>query len=148
MTLRSDHVAGGFFVAFGILVIALSGDLPVGDLSMPGAGFLPKILAFLTIVFGLTLAVRASESKAFVALEWSNISHAGMVVAITAIAIAVYDWLGFLTTMVLLMFALLIVIERRDIVRATSYSLGVVLITYVTFEDVLKTPLNTGPFGF
>ncbi len=148
MTLRSDHVAGGFFVAFGILVIALSGDLPVGDLSMPGAGFLPKILAFLTIVFGLTLAVRASESKAFVALEWSNISHAGMVVAITAIAIAVYDWLGFLTTMVLLMFALLIVIERRNIVRATSYSLGVVLITYVTFEYVLKTPLNTGPFGF
>jgi hypothetical protein len=50
--------------------------------------------------------------------------------------------------MVLLMFALLIVIERRDIVRATSYSLGVVLITYVTFEYVLKTPLNTGPFGF
>ena len=148
MTLRSDHVAGGFFVAFGILVIALSGDLPVGDLSMPGAGFLPKILAFLTIVFGLTLAVRASESKAFIALEWSNISHAGMVVAITAIAIAVYDWLGFLTTMVLLMFALLIVIERRDIVRATTYSLGVVLITYVTFEHVLKTPLNTGPFGF
>ncbi len=70
MTLRSDHVAGGFFVAFGILVIALSGDLPMGDLSMPGAGFLPKILAFLTIVFGLTLAARASESKVFAALEW------------------------------------------------------------------------------
>ena len=148
MTLRSDHVAGGFFIVFGILVIALSGDLPMGDLSMPGAGFLPKILAFLTIVFGLTLAARASESKAFVTLEWSNIRHAGLVVAITAIAIAVYDWLGFLTTMVLLMFALLIVIERRDIVRAAAYSLGIVLITYVTFEYVLKTPLNTGPFGF
>lgn len=46
MTLRSDHVAGGFFVAFGILVIALSGDLPVGDLSMPGAGFLPNFSPF------------------------------------------------------------------------------------------------------
>jgi Tripartite tricarboxylate transporter TctB family len=148
MTLRSDHIAGGFFVAFGILVIALSGDLPVGDLSMPGAGFLPKILACLTILFGLTLAVRASESKTFVTLEWSNAHHAGMVVAITALAIAVYDWLGFLTTMVLLMFALLIVIERREIVRAAIYSLGIVLVTYVTFEYVLKTPLNTGPFGF
>lgn len=148
MTLRSDHVAGGFFVAFGILVISLSGDLPVGDLSMPGAGFLPKILALLTILFGCTLAARASESKAFAALEWSNIRHAGMVVAITAIAIAVYDWLGFLTTMVLLMFALLIIIERRDVMRAATYSLGIVLVTYVTFEYVLKTPLNTGPFGF
>ena len=148
MTLRSDHIAGGFFVAFGILVIALSGDLPVGDLSMPGAGFLPKILAFLTIVFGLTLAARASESKAFATLEWSNVRHAGLVVAITAFAIAVYDWLGFLTTMVLLMFALLVVIERRNVIYAAVYSVGVVVVTYVTFEYVLKTPLTTGPFGF
>ena len=68
--------------------------------------------------------------------------------AITALATAVYDWLGFLTTMVLLMFALLTVIERRNILRAATYSLAIVLITYVTFEYVLKTPLNTGPFGF
>jgi hypothetical protein len=148
MTLRSDHVAGGFFIAFGILVIVLSGDLPMGGLAMPGAGFLPIILAVLTIVFGLTLAVRASESKIFAALEWTNIRHAGLVVAITALAIGVYDWLGFLTTMVLLMFALLVVVEHRNLARAAVYSLGVVLITYVTFEYVLKTPLNTGPFGF
>lgn len=148
MTLRSDHVAGGFFVAFGILVIALSGDLPMGDLSMPGAGFLPKILACLTIVFGATLATRASESKPFATLEWSDMRHAGLVVAITAIAAAVYDWLGFLTTMVLLMLALLTVIERRHVVPAAIYSLSIVLLTYVTFEYVLKTPLNTGPFGF
>ena len=69
-------------------------------------------------------------------------------VTITALATAAYDWLGFLTTMVLLMCALLIVIERRGIVRAAAYSLSIVLITYVTFEYVLKTPLNTGPFGF
>jgi hypothetical protein len=41
MTLRADHVAGAAFVAFGILIIALSGDLPTGQLSMPGSGFLP-----------------------------------------------------------------------------------------------------------
>ncbi len=45
MTLRADHVAGAFFVGFGLLVIALSGDLPTGNLSMPGSGFLPKIIA-------------------------------------------------------------------------------------------------------
>jgi len=148
MMLRADHVAGGFFVAFGLLVIALSGDLPMGDLSLPGAGFMPKILACLTILFGLVLAARASESKPFVMISWSDAQHAGMVAAITAIAIGIYDWLGFLTTMIVLMFALLVVIERRNYVRAAAYSTGVVLITYVTFEYVLKTPLNTGPFGF
>jgi hypothetical protein len=148
MTLRVDHVAGGFFVAFGILVIALSGDLPFGDLALPGSGFMPKILAGFSILFGGVLAVRARESRPFIQLDWADLRHAALVVAITALAASVYDWLGFLTTMVLLMFALLVVIERRHIVPAGAYSLGVVLITYVTFEYLLKTPLNTGPFGF
>ena len=41
MTLRADHVAGAIFVGFGLLVFALSGDLPTGTLSMPGSGFMP-----------------------------------------------------------------------------------------------------------
>ena len=35
MTLRADHVAGAAFVAFGILVFALSGDLPFGACRRP-----------------------------------------------------------------------------------------------------------------
>ena len=70
MTLRADHVAGAFFVVFGLLVIALSGDLPTGNLSMPGSGFLPKIVAGLTIFFGLVLVLRANESKVFATLPW------------------------------------------------------------------------------
>ena len=45
MTLRADHAAGAFFVAFGLLVFAISTDLPFGNLSLPGSGFLPIILA-------------------------------------------------------------------------------------------------------
>ena len=70
MTLRADHVAGAFFVVFGLLVIALSGDLPTGNLSMPGSGFLPKIVAGLTVFFGLVLVLRANESKVFATLPW------------------------------------------------------------------------------
>src|SRR4029077_21028781 len=72
MTLRADHVAGAFFVAFGLLVIALSGDLPTGNLSLPGSGFLPKIIAVLTIFFGLVLILRAKESRVFATLSWSD----------------------------------------------------------------------------
>ena len=148
MTLRADHVAGAFFVAFGFLVIALSGDLPTGNLSLPGSGFMPKIVASLTIFFGLVLMLRAKESKAFATLTWSDAKHAGLVVALTALAIAAFEWLGFLTTDVLLIFGLLVVIERRRLLPATIYSLGVVVTTYVLFVYVLKTPINTGPFGF
>ena len=65
MTLRADHVAGAFFIGLGALVFALSGDLPTGSLSMPGSGFLPKILAGLSILFGIVLILRARESRPF-----------------------------------------------------------------------------------
>jgi hypothetical protein len=148
MTLRADHIAGAFFIAFGLLVIALSGDLPFGNLAFPGAGFLPKTLAVLTIVFGLVLVARASESKPLAELSWSDAKHAVLVVLLTAVGIAVFDWLGFLTTDVLLIFALLVVIERRGVLPAAAYSLGLVGFTYVLFVYVLKTPLEAGPLGF
>jgi hypothetical protein len=148
MTLRADHIAGAVFVAFGLMVIALSGDLPFGDLAMPGAGFMPRLIAILTIVLGLALLVRAGESAPFATINWSDGNHAVMVILITGAAIALYEWLGFIITMLLMMLGLLVVIERRNVVRAAIYSAAVVLVTYATFEYVLKTPLAEGPFGY
>ncbi len=147
MTLRADHIAGAFFVGLGVLVIALSGDLPTGTLSLPGSGFMPKIIAVLMIFFGLVLALRAGESIPFATVPWLDAKHAAQVVAITAMGVALYEWLGFLTTNILLMFALLVVIERRRMLPAAIYSVGVVGITYVLFVYLLKTPLQIGPFG-
>ena len=148
MKLRADHVAGATFVVFGLLIIALSGDLPTGQLSMPGSGFLPKIVATLTIVFGAALVLRAKESGPFSEIPWGDGKHAAMVTAITAAAIALYTYVGFIITMVLMMLALLIVIERRNPLRAGVYSLAVVLVAYSAFAFLLKTPLPTSPFSY
>jgi hypothetical protein len=141
MILRADHVAGAAFVIFGTAIIALSRDLPVGQLSMPGSGFLPIIVATLTIIFGLILIVRARESGPFAELGWDDGKHALMVTAITAVAIALYEHLGFFFTMLMMMIALLIVIERRNPLRAGIYCIAIVLFTYVSFVYGLKTPL-------
>jgi len=148
MNVRADHVAGGAFVLFGVTIIALSGDLPVGQLSMPGSGFLPMIVAVLTILFGLVLILRASESETFGELSWADGKHALLVTTITAISIALYNYLGFVITMVAMMFALLVVIERRNPLRAAAYSLFIVLLTYGIFEYMLKTPLPASPFSY
>jgi hypothetical protein len=148
MTLRADHVAGAAFIAFGLLVLALSGDLPMGQLSMPGSGFLPKILAGFTIAFGIVLVVRAGESKPFAELEWSDMVHAAAVTVITGVAIYFFETLGFATTMVAMMLVLVVGVERRPVHYAALYSVGVVGLTYLIFVYVLKTPLVTGPFGF
>jgi len=148
MNLRADHVAGAAFVIFGVAIIALSGDLPVGQLSMPGSGFLPMIVAVLTIVFGAALILRAGESAPFSQVGWSDGKHATMVTVITAVAIALYTYLGFIITMVLMMVTLLVVIERRNPLRAGAYGIVVVLFTYVCFAYVLKTPLPVSPFSY
>lgn len=141
MIIRADHIAGAAFVIFGVAIISLSGDLPVGQLSMPGSGFLPMIVASLTIIFGLLLIGRATESGPFSKLGWEDGKHAVMVTAITAGAILLYERLGFLFTMLLMIITLLIVVERRNPVRAGIYCLGIVLFTYVSFVYGLKTPL-------
>jgi hypothetical protein len=148
MTLRSDHVAGSAFVAFGVLVIALSGDLPFGNLSMPGAGFLPRLVSILLITLGVVLIARGGESQPFANIQWGDAKHAGLVILITGAAIFLYEKLGFIITMMMMMVGFLVIIERRNFVRAIIFSAGICLITYVVFEYVLSTPLAESPFGF
>ena len=148
MTLRIDHVAGGVLAAFGLLVIGLSGDLPVGSLSFPGAGMMPKLLASLLIAFGLMLVLRAGDSAPLADISWQDLPHALRVTAFTALAVSLYQTAGFLRTMTLLLFVLIFGVERRGLVPAAAFSLGVVALTYLLFAVALKTPLEQGVFGF
>jgi len=146
--LRTDHVVGGLFVAFGFLILALSGDLPLGTLSFPGAGMMPKLLACLLVMFGLALALHARGSEPLASLSWRDLPHAVQVAAATAVAVAFYQSLGFALSMGLLLFALTFGVERRHPVLAAAFSAAVVAMTYLLFAVALKTPVEQGPFGF
>jgi hypothetical protein len=146
--LRRDHIAGAAFVIGGALVLALSGDLPVGSMAMPGAGMLPKLVLGLMLAFGLVLIARAGESPAIATVSWTDLPHAVRVVALTAVAVALYTVLGFIITMSLLLFALLFAVERRPFVPAAVFSLGVTVVAYLLFATLLKSPLPRGLIGF
>ena len=148
MTLRSDHVAGAAFIAFGILVFAISGDLPFGSLSMPGAGMMPKLVTALMMLFGLLLIIGGHASQPFAAIGWSDGSHALKVVVITAVAVASYQTVGFILTMSLLVFVLLVVIERQPVYYAAPYAIALTGIAWWVFGKALKAPLETGILGF
>ena len=148
MTLRADHVAGGAFIAFGILVFAISGDLPFGTISAPGAGMMPKLMAGLMIVLAVLTVAGAGASQPFSTIDWSDRWHAILVVGITAIAAASYQTAGFLITMSLLVFALLVVVERQNFVMAAAYSLALTLFAYWLFGKALKAPLERGLLWF
>ena len=148
MTLRSDHVAGLFFIALGILVFALSGDLPFGTISSPGAGMMPKLMAGLMIAFAIAIIASGGASQRLAEIDWSDRWHALLVVLITAAGIYAYQRLGFLVTMSLLVFALLVVVERRNILIAAAYGIGLTLFAYWLFGKALKAPLERGLLWF
>jgi hypothetical protein len=151
MTLSTDHVAGAAAIAAAIAVLAVSGDLPFGTLAFPGAGMMPKLVCGLMILFGALLITRGGAGEPLAAVGWSDLPHAVRVFAITAAAVALYTTLGFIVTMALMLFVL-VVLEvswsGRNLLAAAAYSIGVSLFTYGLFTIALKQPLEQGILGF
>ena len=148
MTLRRDHIAGGMFVAGGALLFAMSGDLPFGTLASPGAGMMPKLVLGLLMAFGAILVFRANESPALADIPWNDFTHAATVVAVSAVAIALYTVIGFVLSVSLLLFVLLYLIEGRNIWSALAVSAGVTIGSYLLFNTLLKSPLPPMPFWY
>ena len=146
--LKADHIVGAAFIALGIVVFAISGDLPFGTLSAPSAGMMPKLDASLMMLFAGLILLRAKESPAAASIDWSDRNHAALVLVITGVAVAAYQWAGFLLTMATLVFALLVIVERRSALVAAAYGIGLTLFAYWLFGRALKSPLERGLFGF
>jgi hypothetical protein len=130
------------------VVFAASGDLPFGELSAPGAGMMPKLTAGLMMLFAALVIAGAAGSAELARIDWRDRGHAALVVVITAGAVAAYRPLGFLITMALLVFALLVVVERRNALAAAAYSTGLTLFAYWLFGKALKSPLERGLLWF
>jgi hypothetical protein len=144
---RTDHVAGAAAIILGLLVLALSGDLPFGSLSFPGAGMWPKLICVLMIVLGILLLARAGASSPVAEIDWSNLRHAAIVTAATAAAIALYPTLGFILAIGLLL-AGLALLERGKPLFAIMYGAGISVAVYALFTVLLKSPLERGLIGF
>jgi hypothetical protein len=129
-------------------VFAISGDLPFGSISAPGAGMMPKLVAGLMMLFAAIIVIGAAQSQELATIDWGDRGHAAGVLLITAGAVAAYRPLGFLVAMAALVFALLVIIERRNALIAAGYSAGVTLFAYWLFGKALKAPLERGILWF
>jgi len=131
-----------------VLIFATSGDLPFGTLAAPGAGMMPKVMAGFMILFAALLVLGAAQSAPLATVDWSDRGHAALVVLVTGAAAAAYRGLGFLITMTLLVFSLLVVVERRRLLPAAIYSVALTLFAYWLFDKLLRSPLEPGLLSF
>jgi len=129
-------------------VLALSRDLPFGTLAAPGAGMMPVIVVVLMMAFGLILLARGGASEPLAAQAWRDLPHALRVVAVASAAALAYTTLGFLITVSLLLFGLTFAVERRPLLPAALFSVGVTAIAYALFTYALRTPMPRGVLGF
>jgi hypothetical protein len=126
------------------VVFSISGDLPFGTLSSPSAGMMPKVVTALMMLFAAIVLLSARHSPPLSSVDWSDRSHAALVVVITAAAVAGYRTLGFVIAMAALVFALLVIVERRNALIAAAYSVGLTVFAYWLFGAVLRSPLERG----
>ena len=148
MIVRRDHVAGGAFIVAGVLILAVSGDLPFGTLASPGAGMLPMLVIGFMIAFGLILFAGARSSPPLAQIAWPDLPHAVRVIAVAVAATALYRPLGFLITITLMLFGLLFFVERRKLIVSVAVSVAIPAATFLLFEYVLKSPLEYGLLRF
>jgi hypothetical protein len=126
----------------------VSGELPFGSFSTPGAGMLPKVAAGLMMLFAVLLAASGGASPPLAQIDFSDRGHAGLLVVITGLATVAYRPLGFLITMALLVFSLLVIVEKRNVLIAAAYSVGLTLFAYWLFGKALRSPLERGLLWF
>jgi hypothetical protein len=148
MNIRSDHLAGGVFIALGLLVFILGWNLPFGQISTPGAGMLPKTLAAMMIACAFIVILTGRDSEPVSDIPWTDWSHAALIIVISSAATLLYGTLGFLITMTLLVFGLLTIVERKRFLPAASYAILLTVFAYWLFAIALKAPIERGILWF
>jgi hypothetical protein len=108
---------------------------------------LPTLVVGFMMAFGAVLFLRAAASPPLGAIDWSDLPHALRVGFVAALAVALYTVLGFAVTVPLLLLTLTFVVERKPVLPAVLFSIGVTALGYGLFSWLLKTPLPPVPDG-
>jgi hypothetical protein len=143
-------VAGVVLAGFAGFVLWESRTLPFGTLREPGAGAVPVLLALTLLVCSLAVfAAGAGAGAAPVgAVRWTEWRHALAILSASLFMALALERLGYRLTILLALFALLALVERKgwivSVVFAVVFSLG----SHFLFNTLLKVPMPQGPFGF
>jgi putative tricarboxylic transport membrane protein len=134
------------FACFAMGSVYEASKLPFGQVSAPGAGFFPVVLAALLAVisaFGFIAALRQTGERRNIdtRLVWKKISLT--VTALLGFAV-LFEYAGYLLTTFLFVAFQLRIVEQKGWVQAGTVALCASLVSYILFGLLLGAPLPTG----
>lgn len=142
----------GFVTALlGIGILWEGRHLTRGNLSHPGPGFFPSLLAILLIILSLFLMIpkgkKGEEGEAFP--PWSTFFRQLMPIYVALLAfVGLLEFFGFILLILLLMFFLFVKVSYLKWYTAMLAAFISTGITYFIFGVILKSLFPKGPLGF
>jgi hypothetical protein len=143
-----DRVGGVTLAVIALAWMWEAHKLPLGSLQNPGPAYMPMVLAALLLGFGVLAAVLGGRSERIGTLGWSEWRHAVAILAVLGFMAFALERLGYRLTIILGLAVLLLVLERRSVLTAATFSIAFALVSFHLFAVVLRVPLPLGPWGF
>jgi hypothetical protein len=147
-SLTTDRLAGAVLAAFAIVVLWASRSLPFGTIREPGAGAVPVLLALVLLVCSVVVVAGGARSALVVAVPWAEWRHAVAILGACAFMALTLERLGYRFTILLALFGLLTLVEKKRWIVAAAFAIGFSLGSHYLFHSLLRVPMPQGPLGF
>jgi hypothetical protein len=142
-----QRVAGVCLLVVAAVVIQQSiYKLRLFDGSQPGSGFMPFGLGVVLAALSVLLVVTNLGTEPVREPFWRPGVWHRPAIALTIMVVfaAVFNWLGAVTGVVILVAAWLLVLERKPVLVSVGTGLVTGVVVYLLFEVALKAPFPRG----
>jgi putative tricarboxylic transport membrane protein len=145
--LTTDRLAGIVLAAFALFALWESRVLPFGTIAEPGPGSVPVLLALALLVSSLAVVLGGATAPGVASLRWTEWRHAVAILGTCVFMALALERLGYRLTMLVALFALVAVVERKGWIGAAVFAVGFSLGSHYLFGTLLRVPMPRGPFG-
>jgi len=142
-----QRYAGVFFLAVAAVTIQQSvWVLRLFDHGQPGSGFMPFGLGVILGILAICLIAtsRGPEERQVPFWEPKAWLHPLLAVIITSVYVVVFDDIGAITSVVVLVTCWLLFVERKSVVVSAGTGALTGLVVYLVFDRFLQTPFPRG----
>ncbi|EUB99288.1 hypothetical protein PMI07_005569 [Rhizobium sp. CF080] len=147
-----DYAANLFLLGFALLIMKASYGLGLGTMRVPGMGFTAFwaafIMAVLSVVHFVVIYTKADEVIGAALLGRALVTKILPAFAVLFAATWLMSSIGFVTTICLLMTALIIIVRQKVTWSALPVAVVTAVACHLLFQTLLSGQFPRGAFGF